>query len=590
MVAEAEQLHDVVVVNGSRGEEYHIEVKFVDFAGAVVVAMTVALLLELTCGLNVGALEGTVGISGQGMLDGLLLLGFQVGVLVELGLEALDLLKGPYEVGTGGIALELVHILGGGAEALRLHEDVELLDGFTELLDDDGGGVDEPDLFGLLGLLAGEELDGVVDGVGLLAEVEDVAVRLGVVEDAVGAGEGLNEAVVLELLIDVEGVEEFGVETSEQHVDDDGDVDLVGLGPGRGLAEVGQGEFLGLDAVLHVLIVGVEIAQAVVGAEAVVVIAEDRFEGLFLFVGRGLVVGLFLWEVFLQLLYVRIALGRWREDAGDVERAEVGVGILAGGLHLLEAVEVGDGIVDRGGGEHGVKLAACGDLVVAVEDGFDDGLLGDGLAGHRGGFPLFHLGFEVIDVELEHIAVFDGVSDGVFVQLLLEDVFGGPVAGDCAVDLLNGGILLEDGGAGEAEELGVGEEVFDRLVVFAELGAVALVEDEGYALVGDGGEELLVALLLTLLAAEVALAGFVEGDAELLNGGDDDLVGVVVGEEALDEGVGVGVFLDAVFLKLVELLAGLAVEVLAIDDEEAFVDVGVVLEEGGGLEGGEGLA
>jgi hypothetical protein len=77
----------------------------------------------------------------------------------------------------------------------------------------------------------------------------------------------------------------------------------------------------------------------------------------------------------------------------------------------------------------------------------------------------------------------------------------------------------------------------------------------------------------------VVFAGFVQGEAELLDGGDDDLVGVVVGEQAADKRGGVGVFLDAAFLEAVELLAGLAVEVLAVDDEEALVDVGVVLEE-----------
>ena len=71
---------------------------------------------------------------------------------------------------------------------------------------------------------------------------------------------------------------------------------------------------------------------------------------------------------------------------------------------------------------------------------------------------------------------------------------------------------------------------------------------------------------------------------------DDDLVGVVVGEQTAHEGGGVGVFLDAAFLEFVELLARLPVEVLAVHDEEAFLDVGVVLEEGGGLEGGERLA
>ena len=81
-----------------------------------------------------------------------------------------------------------------------------------------------------------------------------------------------------------------------------------------------------------------------------------------------------------------------------------------------------------------------------------------------------------------------------------------------------------------------------------------------------------------------------EGEPELLDGRDDDLVRVVVGLEAADERRGVGIFLDAVLLEPVELLAGLAVEVLAVDDEEALVDAIVGLEECRGLEGGERLA
>ena len=127
-------------------------------------------------------------------------------------------------------------------------------------------------------------------------------------------------------------------------------------------------------------------------------------------------------------------------------------------------------------------------------------------------------------------------------------------------------------------------------MVLAELRAVALVEDEDDALVAQRLELLLVGRLAVLLPLLVALAVLVQREAELLDGGDDDLVGVVVGEQAADEGGGVGVFLDAAFLELVELLAGLAVEVLAVHDEEALVDVGVVLEQRGGLEGGERLA
>jgi len=53
-----------------------------------------------------------------------------------------------------------------------------------------------------------------------------VAVGLGRVENAVGAGERLDQAVLLEVLVDIERVEELGVEAGEEHVDDNGDVDL----------------------------------------------------------------------------------------------------------------------------------------------------------------------------------------------------------------------------------------------------------------------------------------------------------------------------------------------------------------------------
>jgi hypothetical protein len=103
-------------------------------------------------------------------------------------------------------------------------------------------------------------------------------------------------------------------------------------------------------------------------------------------------------------------------------------------------------------------------------------------------------------------------------------------------------------------------------------------------------ELFLVGGLAVLAALLVALAVFVQREAELLDGGDDDLVRVVLGEQAAHEGGGVGVFFDAAFLELVEFLPRLAVEVFAVHDEDALVDVVVFLEQGGSLEGGERLA
>ncbi len=146
------------------------------------------------------------------------------------------------------------------------------------------------------------------------------------------------------------------------------------------------------------------------------------------------------------------------------------------------------------------------------------------------------LGLVVVDVEAQDVAVLDGVGDGVGVQLLLEEVLRGFERLDVAFDALVAGVLLEDGRAGEAEELGVGEELLDGLVVVAELRAVALVEDEDHALVAERFEEVLVGRQALLFPALVSLAVFVEREAELLDGGDDDLVGGVVGKQAVDEG------------------------------------------------------
>jgi hypothetical protein len=69
---------------------------------------------------------------------------------------------------------------------------------------------------------------------------------------------------------------------------------------GKALA-VGIGPLLVFDALLHVLVVQVELADAVVGAVAGVVVGQDGFEGGLLALGVDLVVCLFLRQVFLNL-------------------------------------------------------------------------------------------------------------------------------------------------------------------------------------------------------------------------------------------------------------------------------------------------
>ncbi len=127
-------------------------------------------------------------------------------------------------------------------------------------------------------------------------------------------------------------------------------------------------------------------------------------------------------------------------------------------------------------------------------------------------------------------------------------------------------------------------------MIIAELRTVALVENKDHALVAERFEEVLVGGQAFLFPTPVSLAVFVKRKPQFLNGADDHLIRGIVGQQPIDEGSGVRVLFDASFLEAVELFTGLAVEVLAVDDEEALIDRGIGLEQRGRLKAGQCLA
>ena len=142
--------------------------------------------------------------------------------------------------------------------------------------------------------------------------------------------------------------------------------------------------------------------------------------------------------------------------------AQVSIGGLFLGLHNLEQRVVLNGVIDGRGGEDGIETADGRGGIVLGKDGPNHGALGNSLAGLRRGWLIFWaLGLEVIDAKTQDVAVLNGVGDRVGVQLLLEEVRRGAHRGLGVLDFLQGGIGLEDGRAGEAEELGLGEKLFD---------------------------------------------------------------------------------------------------------------------------------
>ncbi len=131
--------------------------------------------------------------------------------------------------------------------------------------------------------------------------------------------------------------------------------------------------------------------------------------------------------------------------------------------------------------------------------------------------------------------------------------------------------------------MGLGEELLDSLVILPELGAVALVEDEDDGFVTQRVQHLLVSGLVVLLPLLVALAGFIQRQSELLDGGDDDLVGIVLVTVVAVVGV------DA---DLVDDLEGVLTPVLEVDEgvvQRRAVVAGEGVDLLQGLGGGEDI-
>ncbi len=184
-----DEAHDVVVINHGGSEEDELEFKLVQrFGGVRFVAALIPLLSEPFGGFQILAPKTTMTVLRQNLLDGLFVFLCEVGVLVELRLEPLDFLELIDEGGLGCVSFEIRHGGRRAIESLRFHEAVELLNGGLQLFDDHWGLFHQPDFPRLIAsLFPGEKGDGGIHGLLLLTEVENVAVRLGAVEHAIGA-------------------------------------------------------------------------------------------------------------------------------------------------------------------------------------------------------------------------------------------------------------------------------------------------------------------------------------------------------------------------------------------------------------------
>jgi len=127
--------HNVVVVDDGGGKQHELEIKLLHSSWCIAAAFFLLFFQALGC-LQIDALEALQMLLGQYLLDGLGVFRREVGVLVELGLEALHFLEQVDELTACGVALEVGHLLRFVAQPLRLHEVGQLLHGGLQLADD----------------------------------------------------------------------------------------------------------------------------------------------------------------------------------------------------------------------------------------------------------------------------------------------------------------------------------------------------------------------------------------------------------------------------------------------------------------------
>ena len=313
-----DQLHDVVVIDHLRGEEDQFKIRVRAAGGAFSPSCSRNVLNRRAVSRYI-PLETLQPLFRHQFIDPLLLLRVQVGVLIQLGYQAPHVLEQADEPAAGLVPLQVRHVLRPVFPPPRSHEIAQPPYRAVEFIDDFRSGSTSQISPASAPALAGEQRDRLIDLIALVAEIEDIAEWLGLVQHPVGSRKRLYQPVISQGFVHVQRVEEFGVEAGEQHVHHDHHVDFVRA------RQVAIGILLVLDALLHILIVTVEFVDGVVGAISLVVIGDDGVQRFLLFFGFDGVVDLLLRQVLLDLPHVLVALGGRGEDAGDVQRLEVRV-------------------------------------------------------------------------------------------------------------------------------------------------------------------------------------------------------------------------------------------------------------------------
>ena len=349
------ELHDIIIVDHRGGKEHKLKFQLLNRICRVGLAVLLFLLgFQALSSFQVHPLQALQLIGRNNLFYGFSVFRGEIRILGKLGFQALDLFEQIDELAAGFVTLQIVHVFRGACQTLGVHKGIQLRDCAFQFGNDSRGGIDKPDFSGGVGFFAGKHGYGRINGLFLLAEVQNLAIGLGVVQYAISARKCLNQAMMFEIFVHIQGVEEFGIKTGEQHIHHNGDVDLLRV------RQVLIGILLILDALLYVLIVQIKFIDAVICVVAGIIVGNNSFESSLFFFGSFGIIVLFLWQVFLNLLHILVAFRRWGKHTGDVQRLIVAVRRRALCLNLFEKLIILYRVNDARCGKQRIELALCG--------------------------------------------------------------------------------------------------------------------------------------------------------------------------------------------------------------------------------------
>ena len=386
-----------------------------------------------------------------------------------------------------------------------------------------------------------EECQRVIGAFFEVAVANDNAKGLCFLLNAVCAGIGLQQIMILQVLVHIKDGELLAVKSGQEHIHDDENIKRLC--------------FLSLYSVRDVLVISREGICGEIGSVHLIIVLDNTLQRI----------------AAMLVLALGILILPVGEDTADIQVM----------FDLLENVVILNKGVNRGHGKNSRILSISGFRLVVLDD-----VIGDqrhSLIGHiefayinrvceSGVIPVeitLHC-FYVFDVEAQNIIIEDSVFNQIIVKALTKEHFR------CLRDFtLSFAVDFKTRRPREAEKLCLSEMPHNVLVHISELAAVALV---------DNKDNLLIFVCVHYFLVLRALYGV----CHLLHRCDDKLPVLIL--HLADKDIGAICHVNRASLKLVKLFGCLRIQVFSVNKENDFLDVRICCKDLRCLKGCQRLA